>query len=112
MKFGLTVVFLLLVTGTVTVKGSDALDDHDPIKEEAVDRLKRGFLDTFRNKDGSKGFDLEDALAEKPTDSPTGGACSKDLDQKLNRIIENQDKLLKLLEQQHPRSSSRFWPTR
>ncbi|XP_036946300.1 microtubule-associated protein homolog maph-1.1-like isoform X1 [Acanthopagrus latus] len=53
--------------------------------------------------DGGFGLDLEDAF---------GPACLKDLDQKLNRIIENQEKLLKLLEQQRPRNASRFWSTR
>ncbi|XP_030265157.1 glycoprotein Xg-like [Sparus aurata] len=144
MKFGLWIIFLILLTGTLTQDFdlSDALDDLvPPIPAKPKEQPKPpkqpddfDLSDIFddlvpptpakpkeqpkppKQPDGGFGLDLEDFFGpvptEKPPDSPTGGACPKDLDQKLNRIIENQEKLLKLLEQQRPRSSSRFWPTR
>ncbi|KAM8722799.1 uncharacterized protein AB9X84_005331 [Acanthopagrus schlegelii] len=119
MKFCLWIVlFLFLLTGTLTQDFdlSDALDDVGFDLSDALDDLvpptpakPKEQPKPPKQPEGGFGLDLEDAFGPE---KPTGGACLKDLDQKLNRIIENQEKLLKLLEQQHPRSASRFWSTR
>ncbi|KAM9334437.1 uncharacterized protein ABDE67_022162 isoform 1-T1 [Symphorus nematophorus] len=110
MKFGLSVAFLLLLVGTVTVKGSDLSADRDPNHEAAVQRLKRGLriydllrgsgtstvaptkptggnkpefnlADAFGPGDGIKGFDLADAVgADKD--------CNSDVIQKLEDVLQ------------------------
>ncbi|KAM9334438.1 uncharacterized protein ABDE67_022162 isoform 2-T2 [Symphorus nematophorus] len=96
MKFGLSVAFLLLLVGTVTVKGSDLSADRDPNHEAAVQRLKRGLriYDLLRGSgtstvaptkptggNGIKGFDLADAVgADKD--------CNSDVIQKLEDVLQ------------------------
>ncbi|KAJ4924355.1 hypothetical protein JOQ06_000595 [Pogonophryne albipinna] len=104
MKFSLSVAFLLLVSGTVSARGS----------------LFDGFFSRGSSSDQAKpeptkptGFDLADALAPdpKPTKLAGGNADSGfsidhalrpgnlELVQKLKKIIENQDDELRLLKQ-------------
>ncbi|XP_033955327.1 uncharacterized protein [Pseudochaenichthys georgianus] len=111
MKFSLSVAFLLLVSGTVSARGS----------------LFDGFFGRGSSSGQAKpeptkptGFDLADALgpdpkptkiaggnadsrfridyALRPAVAPSAG-CNLELVQKLNKIIENQDDELRLLKQ-------------
>ncbi|KAG7235415.1 hypothetical protein INR49_002726 [Caranx melampygus] len=102
MEFGLRVAFcLLLVSGTVTVRGSDASDGH-----AAVSRPKRwsglSVFDSLRGKgspsstkpparDGA-GLNLEDALNPKPA-KPAGGDDSRfNLEDALRPAVKPTDK--------------------
>ncbi|KAG7235351.1 hypothetical protein INR49_002748 [Caranx melampygus] len=134
MEFGLKVAFcLLLVSGTVTVRGSDASDGHglsvfdslrgkgspSSTKPPARDGAGLNLEDALNPKpakpaggDDSR-FNLEDALrpAVKPTDKPTGGECQAALVQKLGTVIENQRQQIRLLLQlvaRSPSATSRF----
>ncbi|GAA6225954.1 CD99 antigen-like isoform X1 [Lates japonicus] len=108
MEFGLRMVFLLLLlTGTVTVKGSDmsdGLNDNDPHHAAAVDRPKRwsGFsvFDSLRGK-GSKptkptggdglGLNLADAVDLKPSTAPAENGFGFNLEDALHPAVKPTD---------------------
>ncbi|KAI9525936.1 hypothetical protein NQZ68_002484 [Dissostichus eleginoides] len=97
MRFSLSIAFLLLVSGSVSARGSvfDGFYGRGSSGQAKPEHTGFDLADALGPDDDS-GFSIDHAL--RPAVTPSAG-CNLELVQTLKKIIENQDDALRLLKQ-------------